>query len=98
MLSSLSGAIGSQCWEHVGDPDRAKPGRKGEILIELVIAACLMTGECQETRLTFDAHDVSLMTCVIAGQAEIAQRQSQHPAWKVKRWHCDSVRQTAQDI
>ena len=39
-------------------------------MIELVIAACLSSGECRENRLTYDAHDVSLMTCMVAGQAE----------------------------
>lgn len=67
-------------------------------MIELVIAACLTTGQCQETRLTFDAQDVSLMTCMISGQAEIARWQGQHPVWKVKRWHCKLVRRSVQDI
>jgi hypothetical protein len=59
-----------------------------DTMIELVIAACLVTGECQESRLTYDARDVSLMTCMVAGQAEIARWQQQHPAWQIKRWHC----------
>jgi hypothetical protein len=63
------------------------------IMIELVIAACLAAGECKESRLTYDARDVSLMTCMIAGQAEIARWQQQHPAWRVKRWHCGIARQ-----
>jgi hypothetical protein len=65
-------------------------------MIELVIAACLTAGECKESRLTYDAHDVSLMTCMISGQAEIARWQQQHPAWQVKRWHCGIARQHGQ--
>jgi len=65
-------------------------------MIELVIAACLTTGECRESRLTYDAHDVSLMTCMVAGQAEIARWQQQHPAWQVKRWHCGVAREYGQ--
>jgi hypothetical protein len=65
-------------------------------MIELVIAACLTTGECRESRLTYDAHDVSLMTCLVAGQAEIARWQQQHPAWQVKRWHCGVAREYGQ--
>jgi hypothetical protein len=65
-------------------------------MIELVIAACLSSGECRENRLTYDAHDVSLMTCMVAGQAEIARWQEQHPAWRVKRWHCGLAREYGQ--
>ncbi len=63
-------------------------------MIELVIAACLATsGECRETRLTYDAMEVSLMTCMVAGQAQIALWQEQHPSWRIRRWHCDVARQ-----
>lgn len=65
-------------------------------MIELVIAACLATGECKESHLTYDARDVSLMTCMIAGQAEIARWQQQYPAWRVRRWHCGLVRELGQ--
>ncbi|TIO48832.1 MAG: hypothetical protein E5X80_10560 [Mesorhizobium sp.] len=44
-------------------------------MIELVIAACLATGECKESRLTYDAQEVSLMTCIVAGQTEVARRK-----------------------
>jgi hypothetical protein len=57
---------------HVGGPPDGK-GKKA--MIELVIAACLATGECKESRLTYDARDVSLMTCMVSGQAEIARWQ-----------------------
>lgn len=57
-------------------------------MIELVIAACLLTGECKESRLTYDAGDVSLITCMVTGQAEIARWKRQHPAWQIKRWRC----------
>jgi hypothetical protein len=62
-------------------------------MIELVIAACLATGECRESRLTYDARDVSLMTCMIAGQPQVARWQQEHPAWRIKRWHCGIARQ-----
>ncbi|GLS32413.1 hypothetical protein SAMN04488498_11792 [Mesorhizobium albiziae] len=65
-------------------------------MIELVIAACLATGECQESRMTYAASDVSLMTCMIAGQAEIARWQQQHPGWRIKRWRCDIARRYGQ--
>jgi hypothetical protein len=57
-------------------------------MIELVIAACLATGECKETRLPYDPQDVSLMTCMMAGQVEVARWYAQHPAWQIKRWRC----------
>ena len=48
-------------------------------MIELVIAACLVTGECREFKLLYDAYDVSIMTCMVAGQPEIARWRETHP-------------------
>ncbi|MEK1891109.1 MAG: hypothetical protein AAAB35_26810 [Phyllobacterium sp.] len=67
-------------------------------MIELVIAACLMSGDCRETRLSFEARNVSLMTCLIAGQTAIAKWQSQNPDSKVKRWSCAVKRQSPMDF
>ncbi len=57
-------------------------------MIELLIVACLNTGECRDHSLLYDAYDVSLMTCMIAGQAQVAQWQGTHPDWDVERWSC----------
>jgi len=62
-------------------------------MIELVIAACLANGDCRESRLTYDAREVSLMTCMTSGQTEVARWQQEHPAWRVKRWHCAIAQQ-----
>ena len=67
-------------------------------MIELVIAACLSAGECREYRLTYDARDVSLMTCMVAGQTEIARWHAEHQGWRVKRWHCGIARELGQRI
>ena len=61
-------------------------------MIELIITACLLMGSCQEVRLTYDAHDVSLMTCTMFGQMEAARWQRQHQEWRVRRWRCDVAR------
>lgn len=57
-------------------------------MIELVIAACLTTGECRDFKLLYDAYDVSLMTCMVAGQPEVARWQVAHSDWRVTRWSC----------
>lgn len=57
-------------------------------MIELVIAACLTTGECRDFRLLYDPWDVSLMTCMIAGQPEVARWNEANPDWQVRRWSC----------
>jgi hypothetical protein len=67
-------------------------------MIELVIAACLISGDCRETRLSFEAHNVSLMTCIITSQTAIAKWHSQNPDWKVTRWSCGVKRQSPQDF
>jgi hypothetical protein len=69
---------------------RTSAGRGGvhPMMIALVIAACLGTEECRDFSLLYDPGDVSLMTCMIAGQAEIARWQETHPHWRVTRWSC----------
>jgi hypothetical protein len=57
-------------------------------MIELAIAACLFSGECRDFGILYDAREVSLMTCMIAGQPEVARWQAEHPLWRVERWHC----------
>jgi hypothetical protein len=57
-------------------------------MIALVIAACLGTGECREFTQLYDPYDVSLMTCMIAGQPEVAQWQAAHAEWTVTGWRC----------
>ncbi len=57
-------------------------------MIELLIVACLGTGECRDFSKLYDAQDVSLMTCMVAGQSEIARWKESHPDWSVRRWSC----------
>lgn len=57
-------------------------------MIELVIAACLSTGICQDFSTLYDPRDVSLITCMTAGQPQVARWQQEHPLWQVRRWRC----------
>ena len=58
-------------------------------MLALVIAACLATaGSCRDFQLLYDPREVSLMTCVTVGQAEIARWKESHAAWTVRRWSC----------
>jgi hypothetical protein len=57
-------------------------------MIELLILACLGSGECRDFPLLYDAREVTLITCSLAGQAEVARWQSVHPEWQVRRWRC----------
>lgn len=58
-------------------------------MIELMISACLMSGAgCRHFSQLFDASQVSLMTCMVAGQPAIAAWQQDHPGWTVERWRC----------
>jgi hypothetical protein len=67
-------------------------------MIELLIAACLTAGDdCREFSQLYDARDVSLMTCIASGQAEIARWQQSHPDWRVQRWSCGSPEERALD-
>lgn len=57
-------------------------------MIALVIAACLGAGECREFTRLYDPVEVSYLTCVVAGQPEVARWQADHPDWQVRRWRC----------
>ena len=63
--------------------------RRIATMIELLISACLASSPvCRDFSLLFDSREVSLMTCMISGQAVIAPWQQNYPDWKVKRWTC----------
>ena len=66
-------------------------------MIELLIAACLATGDCREVSLLYDPHEVTLLTCIMSGQAEVARWQAQHPAWQVQGWRCGLVGERERD-
>jgi hypothetical protein len=57
-------------------------------MIELLIAACLTSGECRDFALLYDSREVSMMTCLVSGQTELAQWQTSHPEWQIIRWRC----------
>jgi hypothetical protein len=58
-------------------------------MIELLISVCLSAGaDCRDVSLLYDAHDVSLMSCMVMGQGEAARWQQQHPEWHITRWSC----------
>ncbi|MFC3168843.1 hypothetical protein [Paracoccus fontiphilus] len=58
-------------------------------MIELLISACLSSQPvCRDFSLMFDAREISLVTCMIGGQAIIAPWQQDNPDWKVRRWTC----------
>ena len=57
-------------------------------MIELLIAACLTSGECREVSLLYDSREISVLTCAIAGQSEVARWQASYPTWQVIRWSC----------
>lgn len=58
------------------------------MMIALVIAACLGTEECRDFTLLYDPYSVSLMTCMVAGQPEVARWNESHPDWRITRWSC----------
>ena len=57
-------------------------------MIELVLSICLFDDarKCRDEILTFT--DVTLMTCAIGGQSQIAAYMEHRPRWYVKRWSC----------
>ena len=59
------------------------------MFVELVILACLSGGvRCQDFSLLYDPREVSLMTCMVAGQPAVALWQAEHPLSELRRWSC----------
>lgn len=57
-------------------------------MIELLIVACLGQAPCREFSLLFDPMEVSIMTCTLHGQTQIASWKETHPNWTVSKWKC----------
>ena len=63
-------------------------------MIELMISACLISGDgCRDFSQLFDPREVSLITCMTAGQPAIAAWQKGHPRWEVEGWRCRIIEQ-----
>jgi hypothetical protein len=60
----------------------------GAPMIELSLTACRDDRACRNFSMLYDAYQVSLMTCMIAGQREVAAWSLAHPGWNVARWSC----------
>ena len=58
-------------------------------MVELVLSICLLDDaqKCREEHMVFS--DVSMLTCAIAGQAQVASFMERRPRWFVKRWACE---------
>nr|WP_111298400.1 hypothetical protein [Paracoccus saliphilus] len=64
-------------------------------MIELLISACAFSAqlskpapECRDFSFLFDGREVSIMTCMMHGQSEIAKWSEAHPGGDVERWIC----------
>lgn len=64
-------------------------------MIELVLTACsvLQGAQCKEVSLVYS--DVSLMTCMVGAQPQIAIWAESHPNWNVTKWSCRAAGQYA---
>jgi hypothetical protein len=68
-------------------------------LIELLISVCMASGgDCREVSFLYDAHDVSLMTCMVMAQSEAARWQERNPDWQISRWTCGFAGERGQSI
>ncbi|SCX86193.1 hypothetical protein [Paracoccus tibetensis] len=56
-------------------------------MLELLIIACLQD-QCREFSKLYDPAEVSLLTCMMSGQSEVARWQAAYPEWQVDRWSC----------
>ncbi len=57
-------------------------------MIELAFKACTLLGLCHDESLLYDPNEVTMMTCLVAAQPELAKWANEHPGYVVKRWSC----------
>lgn len=64
-------------------------------MIELVLSICLLDDarKCRDESLTFT--DVTLLTCAVGGQAQVASYMELRPRWFVNRWSCQQAGKVA---
>ncbi len=57
-------------------------------MIELAFVACLTFNPtaCRNEALLYA--DITMMTCLVSGQTELAAWQNQHPDWQITKWSC----------
>lgn len=57
-------------------------------MVELIVSLCLLGNpqKCHEEALTFA--ETPILTCMVAGQAQVATYMERRPRWFVKRWSC----------
>lgn len=61
-------------------------------MIELVFIVCLSAepATCESRAMQFT--DLSLTTCTLSAQPQLAQWVSEHPGWLIRRWTCQPLR------
>lgn len=57
-------------------------------MIELAFVACLAGAPttCEDHSLLYA--DVSLMLCIMRGQAQLARWAEDNPGWNIREWRC----------
>jgi hypothetical protein len=60
-------------------------------MIELVFVACLSAqpATCENRAMQFT--DVSVTTCTLGAQPQLAQWVNEHPGWLIRRWTCQPL-------
>jgi hypothetical protein len=60
-------------------------------MIELAFVACLNTSptSCDDKALQF--MDVSMMSCIMGAQPQLAKWVNEHPGWEIHRWTCQPI-------
>lgn len=69
-------------------------------MIEIVLTVCLLSsaGQCKDVALSYvdeEQKSVTPMQCMMFGQIEASRWLEGHPQWRLAKWKCGEVRQTA---
>lgn len=66
-------------------------------MIELVLTACLIGGQCKEIKLSYsdEGQFSTPYACMVGAQVEIAKWLEGHPKYIVQRWTCRQAKSEA---
>lgn len=66
-------------------------------MAELIFLACLGVGDgnCHTHRIGYS--NVSVMTCMMGAQGQLARWQQEHRDWSIAEWSCRDPRDSASD-
>ena len=69
-------------------------------MIEIAAAVCMISSaqHCRDIVLSFEADDVTPVSCMMQGQIELAKWTEGHPNWRISAFHLQTCRKVRESL